>query len=40
MRRVLATGRVVAVDIACPWHPAPSRDLQAARAGLLASLAP
>ncbi|MEV0719837.1 arginase family protein [Asanoa sp. NPDC050611] len=39
MGRILATGRVVALDIACPWHPAPSAGAQAARTELLASLA-
>ncbi|MDG4826058.1 arginase family protein [Asanoa sp. WMMD1127] len=38
MRRILATGRVVALDIACPWHPAPTAEIQAARRDLLATL--
>ncbi|MFB9685533.1 arginase family protein [Amycolatopsis plumensis] len=38
VRRVLATGRVVAVDIACPWHPARDEQETAARARLLAEL--
>ncbi|HWE90555.1 MAG TPA: arginase family protein [Pseudonocardiaceae bacterium] len=33
-RRVLDTGRVVAVDIACPWHPG-DRGQNEARASLL-----
>lgn len=36
-RRVLETGRVVALDIACPWHPAEDRHEQDARAHLLAA---
>jgi arginase len=39
VRRVLATGRVVAVDIACPWHAATSDEDAAARTNLLAHLA-
>ncbi|MEV4622239.1 arginase family protein [Asanoa sp. NPDC049573] len=35
VRRVLATGRVVALDIAAPWHPAPDDE---ARADLLSAL--
>ncbi|GHG48102.1 MULTISPECIES: arginase family protein [Amycolatopsis] len=38
VRRVLATGRVVAVDIACPWHPARDEHETAARARLLTEL--
>ncbi|HEX6345182.1 arginase family protein [Umezawaea sp.] len=38
VRRVLATGRVVAVDIACPWHPARDERETATRTGLLAEL--
>lgn len=34
-RRVLATGRVVAVDIACPWYPARDEQETATRARLL-----
>ncbi|MET8149174.1 arginase family protein [Actinoplanes sp. NPDC049668] len=37
-RRLLATGRVVAVDIACPWHPAVDDAERAGRAALLADL--
>lgn len=37
-RRVLATGRVVAVDIACPWHPARDEQDTATRARLLVEL--
>lgn len=36
-RRVMATGRVVAVDIACPWHPAEGED-SSIRADLLTAL--
>lgn len=35
-RRVLDTGRVVAIDLACTWHPGP--DLDGVRARLLAAL--
>jgi arginase family enzyme len=38
VRQVLATGRVVAVDIACPWHPPRDEQETAARADLLAEL--
>jgi arginase len=37
VHRVLASGRVVAVDIACPWYPARDRDV-AVRTALLAAL--
>jgi arginase len=37
-RRVLATGRVVAVDIACPWHPARDEQDTATRTRLLTEL--
>ena len=37
--RVLATGRVVAVDISCPWHAATSDQDAAARTNLIANLA-
>ncbi|MBQ6644417.1 MAG: arginase family protein [Saccharopolyspora sp.] len=37
-RRVLATGRVVAVDIACPWYPARDEHEIATRARLLDEL--
>lgn len=37
VRRVLATGRVVAFDIACPWHPADAAET-ARRAAILATL--
>ena len=36
--RVLATGRVVALDIACPWHPSQDGRVQQIRARLLAAL--
>ena len=38
VRRVLATGRVVALDIACPWHPARDDREAAVRTALLAAL--
>ncbi|MFC7613848.1 arginase family protein [Actinokineospora soli] len=38
VRRVLDTGRVVAVDIACPWHPARDAVEAADRARVLAEL--
>jgi arginase len=37
INRVVATGRVVALDIACPWHPATEQE---PRAALLAALQP
>ncbi|MFI0483691.1 arginase family protein [Actinomadura sp. 9N215] len=37
VRRVLATGRVAALDIACPWHP-PEGDDTTVRARLLNAL--
>ncbi len=37
-RRVLATGRVIAVDIACPWHPARDEQDTATRTRLLTEL--
>ncbi|SNS64418.1 arginase [Asanoa hainanensis] len=39
VRRVMATGRVVALDVACPWHPAASDQDAAIRADLIANLA-
>ncbi|GAA1888241.1 arginase family protein [Asanoa iriomotensis] len=39
IQHVLSTGRVVAVNIACPWHEAPDPAAQAARTNLLANLA-
>lgn len=36
--RVLDTGRVAALDIACPWHPAPDGRAQLRRAELIAAL--
>lgn len=39
VRRVLATGRVVAFDIACPWHAAAADQDAAARSALIATLA-
>jgi arginase len=38
LRRLFDTGRVVAFDIACPWHPAENQREIDARAGLLADL--
>jgi arginase len=38
VRRVLGTGRVVAVDLVCSWYPAGSADDEAVRADLLADL--
>ncbi|MGW5054431.1 arginase family protein [Actinokineospora sp. NPDC004072] len=35
INRVLATGRVVAVHVACPWHPARDAEETATRAKLL-----
>jgi arginase len=40
VRKVLDTGRVTALDIACPWHPAPNGRTQQARADLIAALLP
>ncbi|QWF80314.1 arginase family protein [Amycolatopsis sp. CA-230715] len=37
-RRVVETGRVVAVDIACPWHPARDDTEARSRADLVAEL--
>ncbi|MEU7908504.1 hypothetical protein [Actinoplanes sp. NPDC049118] len=37
-RRLLATGRVVAVDIACPWRPAVDDAERATRTALVADL--
>ncbi|WUH97421.1 arginase family protein [Spirillospora sp. NBC_00431] len=37
VRRVMATGRVAALDIACPWHP-PRDDENTVRARLLNTL--
>jgi arginase len=38
IRRILATGRVAALDLACTWHPAPDGLTQKSRAALLSSL--
>lgn len=35
VRRILATGRVTVLDIACPWHPASQDHVQQARTDLL-----
>lgn len=37
VRRIMATGRVAALDIACPWHP-PEGDDETIRARLLSDL--
>jgi arginase len=38
VHRVLATGRVTVLDIACPWHPAGNGHAQQARIDLLRAL--
>ncbi|HEY4703634.1 MAG TPA: arginase family protein [Streptosporangiaceae bacterium] len=38
VHRILATGRVTVLDIACPWHPTSQDQVQQARAGLLHQL--
>lgn len=38
VRRVLATGRVTVLDIACPWHPAGENRAQQARIDLLRAM--
>jgi arginase len=38
VRHVLATGRVVALDIACPWHPTLDARTQQIRADLITAL--
>jgi arginase len=38
VRRVVATGRVSVLDIACPWHPTAERHVQQSRADLLHAL--
>lgn len=38
VHRILATGRVTVLDIACPWHPTSQDQVQQARAGLLDQL--
>jgi arginase len=38
VRRILATGRVTVLDIACPWHPARQDHVQQARTDLLREL--
>ena len=38
VHRVLATGRVTVLDIACPWHPAAGEPAQQARIDLLRAL--
>jgi arginase len=39
IHRIVATGRVVALDIAGPWHPAADQAAQQARAALIRDLA-
>jgi arginase len=38
VRRILATGRVAALDVACTWHPSDDGRVRKARAELLAAL--
>jgi len=38
VHRVLATGRVTVLDIACPWHPTDETRVQQARTDLLRAL--
>jgi arginase len=38
VRRVMATGRVCALDIACTWHPSDNADLIRSRATLIGAL--
>ena len=38
VRRVLATGRVTVLDIACPWHPTTEPRVQQIRADLVCAL--
>jgi arginase len=38
VRRILATGRVAALDIACTWHPTEDGRIRKSRADLLAAL--
>jgi arginase len=38
VRRILATGRVTVLDIACPWHPTSQDHELKARAGLVREL--
>jgi arginase len=38
VRRILATGRVTVLDIACPWHPASQDHVRQARTDLLREL--
>jgi arginase len=38
VRRILETGRVVVLDIACPWHPSTDAGTRQIRADLLAEL--
>jgi len=38
IHRIVGTGRVVALDIACPWNPATDQAAQQTRAALLQDL--
>jgi arginase len=38
VRRILDTNRVVALDVACPWHPTTDPAVQQARAALIEDL--
>jgi arginase len=38
VRRILATGRVTVLDLACPWHPTGQYHIQQARADLVREL--
>jgi hypothetical protein len=38
VHRVLATGRVAVLNIACPWHPTSDGRVQQARTDLLRAL--
>jgi arginase len=38
VRRILATGRVTVLDIACTWHPTTDQRVQQARTDLLENL--
>jgi arginase len=37
-QRLMATGRVVALDLACPWRPAENDESRGIRAQLLSRL--
>lgn len=38
VRRILTTGRVTVLDLACPWHPTTDQRVQQARTDLLGNL--